>query len=134
MVQISWKLQQGVWRIRHRDAFPSSTTVGGVLLGHSKSEDRPGIYADYLETSFVGRSPERSGGVRTRGFGWSFIALKEEFVGTTIESSSLFLDRFRCGFSEAHLWSRQWKAVADDLLTLFLVVVLSAWNAGIAPH
>jgi asparagine synthase (glutamine-hydrolysing) len=71
--------------------------------------------------------------------GWSFISgfnAKREFVGTTIESSNLFLDRFfDVGFLK-RVYGRcnSGKAIADDLLTLFLVVVLSAWNARMAPH
>jgi len=71
--------------------------------------------------------------------GWSFISgfnANREFVGTIIESSNLFLDRFfDVGFLK-RIYGRcnSGKAAADDLLTLFLVVVLSVWNARIAAH
>jgi asparagine synthase (glutamine-hydrolysing) len=71
--------------------------------------------------------------------GWSFISgfnANREFVGTIIESSNLFLDRFfDVGFLK-RIYGRcnSGKAAGDDLLTLFLVVVLSVWNARIAAH
>lgn len=66
--------------------------------------------------------------------GWSFInglRAKQELVGTTMESSFSFLTQFFDLRQLDDMQSRckNGKVIAEELLTLFLITVLSAWSS-----